>query len=83
MSTLPRHCIFPPESELVANKSGSRIPFYYADEATEAIKPILGDLYHSDDAFLDKLWPTFNDCKYVVPEGDEGEMRWAKSKKDE
>ncbi|PKS05394.1 hypothetical protein jhhlp_008770 [Lomentospora prolificans] len=56
----------------------ARIPFYYADEATEAIKPILGDLYHCDHSFLDQLWPTFNECKYVVPVDEvPGEMYWA------
>ncbi|CAI4213594.1 unnamed protein product [Parascedosporium putredinis] len=53
-------------------------PLYYADEATEAIKPILGDLYHCDHSFLDQLWPTFTECKYVVPvEEVPGEMYWA------
>ncbi|TPX10300.1 uncharacterized protein E0L32_008705 [Thyridium curvatum] len=56
-----------------------RIPFYYADEATEAVKPLLGDLYHRDDrSFMSQLWTTFNECKFVeknpkVP----GALKWA------
>lgn len=66
------------------NTSYSKIPFYYADEATEAIKPLLGDLYHREEAFLNSLWPTFNECKYVVPDASApGEMRWAHTMKDE
>lgn len=43
-----------------------RIPFYYAEEATEAIKPILGDLYHRDDrSFMGQLWSCFTQLKYV------------------
>lgn len=73
-----------PYSKAIANTSRSKIPFYYADEATEAIKPLLGDLYHREDAFLDSLWPTFNECKYVVPDASSpGEMRWAQTMKDE
>ncbi|TDZ36265.1 Oleate hydroxylase FAH12 [Colletotrichum trifolii] len=57
-----------------------RIPFYKADEATEAIKPLLGDLYHRDDrSFIGQLWSVFGTLKYV--ENDPtcpGAMRWAK-----
>ncbi|KAI9152043.1 Oleate hydroxylase FAH12 [Paramyrothecium foliicola] len=43
-----------------------RIPFYKADEATEAVKPLLGDLYHSDErSFLGQLWSNFGTLKYV------------------
>ncbi|KFH47027.1 Delta(12) fatty acid desaturase-like protein [Hapsidospora chrysogenum ATCC 11550] len=56
-----------------------RIPFYYAEEATEAIKPILGDLYRRDDrSFLGQLWTNFTQCKFV--EADEalpGVLHWA------
>ncbi|KAM0234276.1 hypothetical protein ACHAPO_006664 [Fusarium lateritium] len=57
-----------------------KIPFYKADEATEAIKPIIGDHYcHDDRSFLGQLWTIFGTLKYVendpaVP----GAMRWAK-----
>ncbi|KZZ89198.1 Fatty acid desaturase, type 1 [Moelleriella libera RCEF 2490] len=44
----------------------SRIPFYHAEEATEAIKPLLGDAYRRQtSSFLGDLWHTFNKCRYV------------------
>jgi bifunctional Delta-12/omega-3 fatty acid desaturase len=56
----------------------SRIPFYHAEEATAAIKPLLGDLYHQEHSFMDKLYPTFRDCKYVEDSAAEpGTMKWA------
>ncbi|KAK4107710.1 bifunctional D12/D15 fatty acid desaturase [Canariomyces notabilis] len=59
-----------------------RIPFYYAEEATEAIKPLLGDLYHRDDrSFMGQLWSTFTKCKYVEADpAVPGALKWAKSK---
>ncbi|SPO02145.1 related to bifunctional D12/D15 fatty acid desaturase [Cephalotrichum gorgonifer] len=62
----------------------SKIPFYYAEEATESIKPMLGDLYRTEKGFMRSLWPAFTELKYVVPSTEVvGEMRWAKSKKTE
>ncbi|KAF6832628.1 oleate delta-12 desaturase [Colletotrichum plurivorum] len=57
-----------------------RIPFYKADEATEAIKPLLGDLYHCDERnFLGQLWSVFGSLKYVENDPNcPGAMRWAK-----
>ncbi|KAI4601367.1 hypothetical protein KJ359_012559 [Pestalotiopsis sp. 9143b] len=59
----------------------SRIPFYYAEDATEAIKPMLGDLYHKDErSFYGQLWSVFNNCKYVENEPKmPGVMRWHKN----
>ncbi|GAB1320883.1 Fatty acid desaturase domain-containing protein [Madurella fahalii] len=56
-----------------------RIPFYYAEEATEAIKPLLGDLYRRDDrSFLGQLWSTFTKCKYVEEDpAVPGTLKWA------
>ncbi|KAI1491645.1 Delta(12) fatty acid desaturase [Biscogniauxia mediterranea] len=58
----------------------SRIPFYYAEEATKAIKPLLGDLYRSDErSFVGQLWETSRDCQYVEKDpNNPGVMRWAK-----
>lgn len=63
----------------VAHHLFPRIPFYYAEEATEAIKPVLGDLYHCDDRnFITTLWHTFTSCKYVVPDPKvPGALKWA------
>ncbi|GKT66065.1 delta fatty acid desaturase [Colletotrichum tofieldiae] len=57
-----------------------RIPFYKADEATESIKPLLGNLYHRDDrSFLGQLWSVFGSLKYVEQDPNcQGAMRWAK-----
>lgn len=56
-----------------------RIPFYYAGEATEAIKPVIGDLYHRDErSFMGQLWTNFTKCKYVVAdESAPGALKWA------
>lgn len=57
----------------------SRIPFYKAEEATEAIRPKLGKLYHRDErSFLGQLWSVFTTCKYVEKDPNvPGAMRWA------
>ncbi|KAI0853033.1 fatty acid desaturase-domain-containing protein [Daldinia vernicosa] len=58
----------------------SKIPFYHAEEATRAIKPLLGDLYHSDEhSFMGSLWETSRTCQYVESDPtNPGVMKWAK-----
>lgn len=57
----------------------STIPFYHADEATEAIKPVMGDHYRSDVAggawsFVPRLFQNMKSCQWVEPsEGAKGE----------
>ncbi|RDL34552.1 putative oleate delta-12 desaturase [Venustampulla echinocandica] len=57
----------------------STIPFYHADEASEAIKPIMGRHYRSDTeggslGFLKSLWTSARWCQWVEPsEGAVGE----------
>ncbi|KAF2182799.1 hypothetical protein K469DRAFT_728405 [Zopfia rhizophila CBS 207.26] len=57
----------------------STIPFYHADEATEAIKPVMGKHYRSDTkngsvGFLQALWRSARMCQWVEPsEGAKGE----------
>ncbi|POR37713.1 Delta(12) fatty acid desaturase [Tolypocladium paradoxum] len=55
-----------------------RIPFYYAEEATEAIKPLLGDLYRRDErSFMGQLWSNFTKCKFVeADESSPGTLKW-------
>jgi fatty acid desaturase len=49
----------------------SRIPFYNAREATEAIKKVMGSSYVKDDSnFVTSLYTVFRSCQYV--EGDNG-----------
>ncbi|EAQ88866.1 hypothetical protein CHGG_05485 [Chaetomium globosum CBS 148.51] len=59
-----------------------RIPFYKAEEATEAIKPLLGDLYHREErSFMGQLWSTFTQCKYVEADpAAPGALKWAEKK---
>ena len=50
----------------------SQIPFYNADEATEAIKPVMGRHYRSDTdggpmGFLAAMWRSARWCNWVEP----------------
>ncbi|EPE04177.1 delta fatty acid desaturase [Ophiostoma piceae UAMH 11346] len=50
----------------------STIPFYNADEATEAIKPVMGVHYRSDVrggpiGFLKAIWSSARSCQWVEP----------------
>ncbi|TVY83456.1 Delta(12) fatty acid desaturase [Lachnellula suecica] len=57
----------------------STIPFYHADEATEAIKPVMGRHYRADVrggslGFLKSMWTSARWCQWVEPsEGATGE----------
>jgi omega-6 fatty acid desaturase / acyl-lipid omega-6 desaturase (Delta-12 desaturase) len=57
----------------------STIPFYHADEASEAIKPVMGRHYRSDVkdgsiGFLKSMWTSARWCQWVEPsEGATGE----------
>ncbi|KAJ2900729.1 delta-12 acyl-CoA desaturase [Zalerion maritima] len=57
----------------------STIPFYNADEATEAIKPVMGKHYRADVkdgpvGFLKSMWRSARMCQWVEPsEGAAGE----------
>jgi omega-6 fatty acid desaturase (delta-12 desaturase) len=59
----------------------STIPFYNADEATEAIKKVMGHHYRSDVrlgplGFLKALWTSSRMCQWVEPTaGAEGESK--------
>jgi len=55
----------------------STIPFYHADEATEAIKPVMGKHYRSNTeggpiGFMKSLWHSAKWCGFVEPLGDSG-----------
>lgn len=59
----------------------STIPFYNADEASEAIKKVMGEHYRSNVeggsvGFLKSLWKSARWCQWVEPsEGAEGEAK--------
>lgn len=56
--------------------SARRIPFYHAEEATNAIIPLLGKDYHTDKrAYLPRLWESFTKCKWVEPDNPEAERK--------
>ena len=53
----------------------STIPFYNADEASEAIKPVMGKHYRSDTrggsvGFIKSLWNNMRMCQWVEPSKD-------------
>ncbi|OQS02342.1 fatty acid desaturase [Thraustotheca clavata] len=48
----------------------SKMPFYHAAEATEAIKPLLGKYYLIDSTPIPMaLWRSYTHCKYVEDDG--------------
>lgn len=57
----------------------STIPFYHADEASEAIKKVMGQHYRSNTeggalGFIKALWSSSRTCQWVEPnEGATGE----------
>ncbi|KAJ5888957.1 Oleate hydroxylase FAH12 [Penicillium taxi] len=54
-----------------------RIPFYHAEEATNAIVPFLGEKYHlEEEFFLKSLVNTFNNCTVVHNPDAEGALHW-------
>jgi hypothetical protein len=47
----------------------SRIPHYHAQEATDAMKPLLGEYYHSDKtSYWGALWKAFTECQWIAPD---------------
>ena len=50
--------------------TGRRIPCYHLKEASEAIIPLMGDMYHADKdrIFLSGLWESFTQCQWVEPD---------------
>ncbi len=50
----------------VAHHLFSYMPFYHAQEATEAIKKVLGVYYLKDETPIwTALWRSFRNCKYI------------------
>jgi omega-6 fatty acid desaturase (delta-12 desaturase) len=49
----------------------SQMPHYHAQEATEAVRPVLGSYYRKDDRFIFRaLWEDYKDCRYVCEDFD-------------
>ncbi|EEP78036.1 hypothetical protein UREG_02885 [Uncinocarpus reesii 1704] len=51
-----------------------RIPFYHAEEATNAIRPLLGPKYIHDkpSSFMLGLWQAFTECQWVESDKTKG-----------
>ncbi|KAK7956739.1 delta-12 fatty acid desaturas-like protein [Apiospora aurea] len=57
-------------------RAGRRIPHYHAQEATNAIRPLLGDYYHVDkSSWWGALYVVFTQCQWV--EADVGKTAQA------
>ncbi|KAI1326234.1 fatty acid desaturase-domain-containing protein [Xylariaceae sp. FL0255] len=51
-----------------------RIPHYHAEDATEAIKPLLGKHYHTDKtSYWGALWTAFTQCQWIEPDAEKTE----------
>lgn len=56
----------------VAHHIFSNMPHYYLKEATEAIKPILGDYYRvAEEPIWKSFLRSYNTCRFVTDEGTE------------
>nr|AEU04701.1 fatty acid delta-12-desaturase [Lobosphaera incisa] len=61
----------------VAHHLFSTMPHYHAQEATEAIKPILGKYYKQDKRNVwAALWEDFSLCRYVAPDTAGSGILW-------
>jgi len=55
----------------VAHHFVSRMPFYHAEEATKAIRKVMGEAYMKDTTPIPlALWRTVRTCQYVPDDGD-------------
>jgi omega-6 fatty acid desaturase (delta-12 desaturase) len=58
----------------------SKIPHYHAQEATEALKPILGSYYKVDNTpIVPALWRSFRECLVVDDTTNQGPLWWCSS----
>lgn len=57
----------------------SMMPHYHAEEATEAVKPLLGAYYRFDNTPITKaLWNNFHNCECVAPDAANKNVLWFK-----
>nr|XP_018916237.1 PREDICTED: delta(12)-fatty-acid desaturase FAD2-like isoform X1 [Bemisia tabaci] len=61
----------------IAHHLFSTMPHYHAQEATAAIKPVLGEYYQFDDTpVLKSLYREMKECVFVEPEGEKKGVYW-------
>lgn len=75
MGFIGRHLLHGIVETHVLHHYVSSIPFYNADEASDAIKPIMGKHYRSDTkdgpwGFIRSLWKSARWCQWVEPSAD-------------
>jgi len=57
------------------------MPHYHAEEATEAVKPLLGDYYRFDSTPIAKaLWNSYRDCDVLYPDSKQQGVHWFEPK---
>jgi len=55
----------------------SQMPHYHAEEATDAVKKLLGDYYRYDNTPIAvALWNSFRDCTALHPDGEQKGVHW-------
>jgi len=60
------HCFHHISDTHVCHHLFSKIPFYHAQEATEAIKKVIGEYYLKDDTpIAHALWRSFTTCQFI------------------
>ncbi|KAJ9249901.1 hypothetical protein DTO207G8_6381 [Paecilomyces variotii] len=81
MGFIGRHIFHRGTDTHVLHHFVSTIPFYHAEEATEAIRKVMGRHYRRSDntgliGFLEDLWKSYRLCQWVEPaDGAEGENK--------
>ncbi|KAL8245532.1 hypothetical protein R6Q59_011792 [Mikania micrantha] len=59
----------------------STMPHYHAEEATKAVRPLLGEYYRVDDTpFYVAMWREAKECLYVESDEKKGGVFWYKNK---
>ncbi|KAI4151424.1 MAG: hypothetical protein LQ340_003502, partial [Diploschistes diacapsis] len=55
----------------------SRIPCYHLEEASKAVIPLMGDMYHSvkDRSFVGGFWESFTKCQWVEPNASKSDPK--------
>jgi len=58
-----------------------QMPHYHAEEATRAVKPLLGDYYRYDSTpITSALWNSFRDCTALHPDQKQKGVHWFEPK---